>query len=159
MTGGILPINPVGAFGLGGVVAPETSMASALSNLGSGGSSSGATPNVTPGLFTGFGAGAGPGAPATAGFGLNIPTANLALGGLSTLANIFMGMQALGQAKDQFNFTRRTTQANLENQTKSYNTNMEDKLSARAAFYGQGRDYVDDYMSRNALKTPNVMGK
>lgn len=135
-------------------VSPESGLASALGKIGvGGGTDTSLAPTPAAGnLFTGFGAGSGtPG-----GFGFNIPTANLALGGLSTLGNLFMGMQALGQAKDQFNFTRRTTQANLENQTKSYNTNMEDKLTARAAFNGQGRDYVDAYMDKNRLSTPKL---
>jgi hypothetical protein len=135
-------------------VSSDTDIASAIAKIGGGTSATGATPAVGSSLFSGFGAGAGSAAPG--GFGLNIPTANLALGGVSTLANLFMGMQALGQAKDQFNFTRRTTQANLENQTKSYNTNMEDKLTARAAFNGQGREYVDDYMNKNRLSTPKL---
>lgn len=133
-------------------VSSENDLASAIAKIGAGGSTTGATPTVGA---AGLG-GLNMGGMAGGGFGLNIPTANLALGGVSTLANLFMGMQALGQAKDQFNFTRRTTQANLDNQTKSYNTNMEDKLTARAAYNGQGREYVDDYMNKNRLSTPKL---
>lgn len=160
MSGGIgLPmLSPLGSFGLGGFNEPAVS--SALSTIGTGTSTGSlVAPQVPTTMYKGSGAGSGTNNAVDSQLGFNIPTANLALGGLSTLANIFMGMQALGQAKDQFDFTRRTTQVNLDNQTKSYNTNMEDKLTARANYFGQGRDYVDDYMSKNALAMPNVMGK
>ena len=72
-----------------------------------------------------------------AGLGMNIGTGQLALGGLSALTGIW---GALGQnklANQQFKFTKDTTNTNLNNQIKSYNTALEDRITARAATQGQ----------------------
>ena len=68
------------------------------------------------------------------GLGLNIPTAQLGLQGLGSLANLYTGFKSLGLAKDQFNFQRDTANTNLNNQIQTYNTGLEDRLRTRAQF-------------------------
>lgn len=68
------------------------------------------------------------------GFGFNIPTLQLGLQGLGSLANLWMGMKSLNLAKDQFDFTKQTTNTNLNNQIKAYNTGLEDRLRTREQF-------------------------
>lgn len=100
----------------------------------------------TAGLFGG-------GTPnATGGFGLNIPTFQLGLQGVSSLANLYTGLKSLGLAQDQFNFQKGITQQNLANQTQSYNTALTDRATARGVTEGQSSDQVQAYINANKLK-------
>lgn len=85
------------------------------------------------------------------GLGLNIGTGQLALGGLGAIASLWGGMQANKLANDQFKFTKQTTNTNLNNQIKSYNTSLEDRINSRAAVNGNDQAYVNDYLSKNRL--------
>lgn len=85
------------------------------------------------------------------GLGMNLGTAQLALGGLSALGSIFGANQASKLAKDQFKFTKDVTNTNLNNQIKSYNTALEDRITARAAMQGNDSSYVSDYLAKNRL--------
>lgn len=101
-----------------------------------------------------FGAGAvGQGATAGlgSGLGMNIGTGQLALGGLGALTSLWGGLQANKLANDQFSFTKKTTNTNLNNQIKSYNTSLEDRINARAAVQGNDSAYVSDYLAKNRL--------
>lgn len=93
----------------------------------------------TPGLFSG------------SGFGMNIPTLQLGLGGLSTLSNLYGGLKSLGLAQDQFNFQKQLSQTNLANSTQSYNTQLSDKATARGVTEGQSAATVQDYINKNKL--------
>lgn len=98
-----------------------------------------------------FGAASGTGTSGASGLGMNMGTAQLALGGLSALGSIFGASQASKLAKDQFKFTKDVTNTNLNNQIKSYNTALEDRITARAAMQGNDASYVSDYLAKNRL--------
>lgn len=95
------------------------------------------------GGFGGAAAGAG------SGLGLNVGTANMALSGLNTIANIWGAFQAAKLAKRQFNFTKDITETNLANQIRSYNTALEDRARSRAVVEGQSSQQMQDYIDRN----------
>jgi hypothetical protein len=90
-------------------------------------------------------------APAAGGLGMNIPTLQLGLGGVSTLANLYSGLKALGLAQDQFDFQKQFAQKNLVNSTTSYNTALTDRATARGAVEGQSAQQVQDYINKNRL--------
>lgn len=108
----------------------------------------------TPGTFTSNGSSGGitpPTGGLGTGLGMNIGTGQLALGGLGALTSVWGGMQANKLANDQFKFTKDTTNTNLNNQIKSYNTSLEDRINARAAVQGNDSAYVSDYLNKNRL--------
>lgn len=90
------------------------------------------------------------------GLGLNIPTAQLALNGLGTLGSLWGAMKMAKVAKQQLNFTRASANANLANQTQSYNTQIEDRARSRGAVEGQTQGQVDDYIAKNSLQKRTV---
>ena len=92
-----------------------------------------------------------PGASSGLNFGMNIPTAQLALGGLNTAANLWGGLQAQKLARDQFNFTKNMATTNLANQTQSYNTALSDKINARAKTQGMSSQEAQAYLDKNRL--------
>ena len=59
-------------------------------------------------------------------------------------------------AKKQLAFTKATTNANLANQTQSYNTGIADRARARGAFEGQTQAQVSDYVTQNSLAKRTV---
>ncbi len=85
------------------------------------------------------------------GFGLNFDTAKLALSGLGTIGNLWAAFQAQKLAKKQFNFTKDITERNLANQTKSYNTTLEDRARSRASVEDQSMSQQMDYINKNRL--------
>lgn len=91
-----------------------------------------------------------------AGIGNNIDTLSLALGGLQTLGGLWAAKKQLGLAKKQFRFSRDFANANLENQTQSYNTAIADRARARGFTEGQSQPLVDDYIARNSLKQRTI---
>lgn len=130
-----------------------------MSQLGSLGGSNGATSYAaptTPGpivqgnnaMFSPIGS---PTAATSNGFGLNMGTAQLGLAGLSALAGLIQGRNALGLAKDQFNFTKDVTNTNLNNQVKAYNTTLEDRLRSRGVAEGTDAAAVAAQIERNRL--------
>lgn len=95
-----------------------------------------------------FGAG-----PDFGGGGMNLMQgAQLGLGGLQTLANLWMGFKANKLARDQFNFTKKTTEANMANTISSFNTALEDKIRSRAYVEGRPDGYADSYLDKHKLK-------
>lgn len=78
--------------------------------------------------------------------------AKLGLGGLQSLAQLWMGFQANKLAREQFKFTKETTNTNLANQMKSYNTAMEDRIRSRSHTEGRADGYADNYMSKHRLE-------
>lgn len=90
-------------------------------------------------------------APQIGGIGFNLPTAQLGLQGLGSLANIFAAFQAQGLAKKQFDFSKNIANTNLDNQVKSYNTALTDRITSRAKAQGMTDDEVANYLSENRL--------
>jgi len=70
-------------------------------------------------------------------FGWNANTLNFGMQGLMGLGNLWGAWQANKLARDQLNFTKDFANRNLLNQTKAYNTALEDRARARAAVEGQ----------------------
>ena len=88
--------------------------------------------------------------------GFNIPTFQLALGGLQTIGNLWNAFQMSKLAKDQFAYTKDVTETNLANQIQSYNTTLEDRIRSRAAFEnghngGMRRSEVGGYLEEHKL--------
>jgi len=81
--------------------------------------------------------------------GWNLDTLNLAIGGLSTIGNLWMGARALNQSKKQFEYNKGVTETNLMNSIQSYNTALEDRaLNRTQALNGTAEDvtsYVDKH--------------
>lgn len=87
-----------------------------------------------------------------AGSGMNWQTGlGMGLQGLNTLGNIWGAWQSNKLAKDQLNFTKMITNANLNNQIKSYNTALEDRSRSRAAVEGQTSAEAQAYVDKNRL--------
>lgn len=113
--------------------------------------------NYNPGAAIGMGADAGVASPTSfmSGsanqLGMNVPTFQLGLGALGSLANIYGGFQANKLAKDQLNFTKSVTNTNLNNQIKSYNTALEDRARSRATAENRDQSSADAYIAENKL--------
>lgn len=88
---------------------------------------------------------------ASQGLGLNIPTFQLGLGAIGSLANIYGGFQANRLAKDQLSFTKDITNTNLNNSIKSYNTMLEDRARSRAVAENRDQSTADEYIEKNKL--------
>ena len=85
------------------------------------------------------------------GLGFNIGTGQLALGGLSALTNIWGANKQMKLAEDQFDFTKKIATTNLNNQVKSYNTALEDRIRSRAAMEGSSSAEAEAYLNKNRL--------
>lgn len=83
--------------------------------------------------------------------GMNIPTFQLGLGALGSLANIYGGFQANKLAKDQLSFAKNVTNTNLNNQIKTYNTALEDRARSRAVAENRDQSSADAYIEANKL--------
>ena len=85
-------------------------------------------------------------------FGMNMPSLQLGLQGLSSLAGIWAANKGLKQAKEQFEFQKGVTNTNLNNSIKSYNTALDDRINARAEQQGNmSQEQVADYKRLNQL--------
>lgn len=93
---------------------------------------------------------------AESGLGNNMSTYKAAGQGIQTLAGLWSAIQSAKMAKKQYDFTRATTNANLANQTQSYNTGISDRARARGAMEGQTSDQVADYIAKNSLAKRTV---
>lgn len=113
--------------------------------------------NYNPGAAIGMGMNLGASAPTSfmSGsanqLGMNVPTFQLGLGALGSLANIYSGFQANKLAKDQLNFAKSVTNTNLNNQIKSYNTALEDRARSRATAENRDQSTADAYIAANKL--------
>lgn len=128
---GTPPFNPATSGGWGGLNLPDMRMgqiSAPLPNLGGVASS-----------------------PAGLPFGLNLDTTKLALSGLGTAANLWSAFNMQKLARDQFNFTKQTTQTNMGNQVKSYNTALDDKIRSRAIVEGMSGTEAQAYMDKHKL--------
>lgn len=150
----VIPIggyNPADfQFGMGGGPGFDLGMGGPGGNVIGAPTMSGVSPVMSPSSIGGAAApsimGAKTGA-TTGGFGL--PQAQLAMSGLQTLGNLWGAFQAAKMAKRQFNFTRDTTETNMANQIRSYNTQLEDRSRSRALVEGQTPEQAQAYIDRN----------
>lgn len=91
------------------------------------------------------------------GFGMNLGTANMALGGLQTIGNLWSAYEANKLARKQFAFQKDITETNLANQILSYNTALEDRMRSRA-YTEQGQpggttaESAQSYLDQNRLQ-------
>lgn len=90
------------------------------------------------------------------GLGVNMPTFQAALDGIGTIGSLWGGLKQLDLAKKQLRFTKEMSNINLGNQTKSYNTAIQDRARSRGAVEGQSQSQVDDYIARNSLDKRTV---
>lgn len=81
--------------------------------------------------------------------GFNIPTLNMGLSGLSTIAGLIGGFQSMNLAKKQFNFTKGVTETNLTNSVNAYNTALDDKIRSRAIMEGQTEAQASAYFDKH----------
>ena len=93
-----------------------------------------------------------PGTSAATPLGMNLGTANLALGGIGTFGNLWAAFEAQKLAKEQFQYQKGITDTNLANQIQSYNTALEDRIKARASVTGAGEAEVNQYIADNSLR-------
>lgn len=86
-------------------------------------------------------------------FGLNMPTMKTGLQALGGLGELYFANKGLQQAKKQFEHQKSMDTKNLQNQTTTYNTEMRDRIDARAAMQGNmSAQQVNDYKRLNELK-------
>lgn len=85
------------------------------------------------------------------GMGLNLPTMNLALGGLQTLGGLWNAFEQRRMAQRQFDFVKDTTNTNMKNQIQAYNTTLEDRSRSRAHTEGQSPEQAQAYIDKNRL--------
>ena len=85
-------------------------------------------------------------------FGWNANTLNFGMQGLMGLGNLWGAWQSNKLARDQLNFTKDFANRNLANQTKAYNTALEDRGRTRAFVEGQTSAEAQAYIDRNRLK-------
>jgi hypothetical protein len=126
-----LGVNDTGGYGAlssFGLASPTSGAQSPVSGLG------GVNPGATPGQL-----------------GFNLPTFQLGLQGVSSLAQLYTGLKSLGLAQDQFNFQKDMTQKNYANSLASYNTALTDRATARAVTEGQSNATRDAYIAANKL--------
>lgn len=84
-------------------------------------------------------------------FGLNSPTLQMGMQGLNTLGNLWGAFEAQKLAREQFDFTKNTTNTNLNNSIKSYNTALEDRARSRGFTEGQSTGQTQSYIDNNRL--------
>lgn len=88
---------------------------------------------------------------ASSGLGMNLGTGSLALQGLGSLAGLWGSLQSNKLAKEQFKFQKDFANTNLNNQIKSYNTALSDRLSSRGVAEGRTDEYTQDKINQNRL--------
>ena len=84
-------------------------------------------------------------------FGMNIPTAQLGLTGLSTLGNLWGSFQSNKLDKDALNFQKGMAEKNYANQLKSYNTALTDRATTRGFVQGDTAEQTQAYIDKNRL--------
>lgn len=139
--GGNQATDPAGAF-----TTPQSTAIWSPTDVGTPSFGAFAGNNLTEGVNANYGGGLG-----GSGLGLNLGTAQLGIGGLAAIGSIFNGLQANKLAKDQFKFTKDITNTNLNNQIKSYNTSLSDRINSRTYTQGQDQSVADDYLAKNRL--------
>ncbi|WP_312926641.1 hypothetical protein [Pseudescherichia sp.] len=75
------------------------------------------------------------------------------LGALQGLANMYLGFQSYGLAKDQLAAQQQAYKTNLANSVQSYNTSLEDKIRGRTSNYDGKEADVQSYLASHKLST------
>lgn len=79
-----------------------------------------------------------------------------ALGGLYSMWNqVGLANDALDLARDQFNFSKNFSSAQLNNQINSYNTNLADRARTRAYTETGNENAYNDWYEKNKLSSFN----
>jgi hypothetical protein len=76
----------------------------------------------------------------------------LAIGGISALGNLYMGMKQYGLAKDQLNFQKSSFERNWEASKSTTNSALEDRQKARVASNPGAYESVGSYMGKYGIK-------
>ena len=106
------------------------------------------------GLPTGTNPAGGGGMFGIQGLGANMPTFQLGMQGLGALSSFMMGNKSLDLANKQFEFTKATTNTNMNNQLQAYNGSLEDKLRTRGQFNGDDPSKaIDEYERRKLTRS------
>ena len=83
--------------------------------------------------------------------GLNLDGIGSIMNGIGSAVSIYTALSKLGLAKDQFKFQKDAYNTNLNNQTQSYNTALEDRITARNHAQGGTSADVDSYLAQHSL--------
>ena len=70
---------------------------------------------------------------------------------LGSFGQIYSAIQATKLAREQLKFTKEAYNTNLVNQTKSYNTSLEDRIRSRYTQENRTTSDADAYLARHAL--------
>lgn len=73
------------------------------------------------------------------------------LQGIGSIGGIVQSMRALNLAKEQLAFQREAYNTNLGNQTKTYNTSLEDRVRSRYVAEGRSTADADSYLANHQL--------
>lgn len=132
------------------------SQATSGGNLASGISGIGgvATPGLTGTQMPGVGGSTG--STSGSGFGFNAGTANLVLGGIQMIGNLWQAWEANKLAKQQFAASKGFANANLANQIQSYNTTLADRSRARTFTEGGTAADSANYIAENSLEKKQI---
>lgn len=77
--------------------------------------------------------------------------ASMAIGAIGTLGSLWNSFQQNKLAKKSLALQERAFETNLGNQTKSYNTALEDRINARYATEGKSAAEAASYVQKNRL--------
>jgi hypothetical protein len=77
---------------------------------------------------------------------------SLAIGGISALGNLYMGMKQYDLMKDQLGFSKDSFAKNWEAQKTTTNSALEDRQKARVASNAGAYESVGSYMKKNGIK-------
>lgn len=77
--------------------------------------------------------------------------AGLVLGGVQVLGNLWSSFQAHKMAKKQMAFAREQWDTNLENQTQTYNTALEDRIRGRYASGTRSEEQLSSEIDKHSL--------
>lgn len=77
--------------------------------------------------------------------------AQIGLGAINTLGSLWNSFQQNKIAKKSLALQERTFETNLSNQTKTYNTELEDRIRTRYAAEGRDSSQADNYIEKNKL--------
>ena len=83
--------------------------------------------------------------------GFNIPTLQLGLGALNSLAGMYNSWNMNKLAQQQFNLQKDVLNTNLNNQIKSYNNSLADQLRSRAAMETGNANAYDSLIEERKL--------
>ena len=90
------------------------------------------------------------------GFGWNMGTLDLVLGGIKTIGNLWASWQQNKLAKEQLKMQTDLANINVANQIDAYNTALEDKTRHRASFNELSQGESDAYLASHKLEDRQI---